>query len=49
MNDIFAFIIVIGLMIFAVVYGMREIRETNKSIEQLERIKKQIKELKKEG
>lgn len=49
MNDIFAFIIVIGLVIFAVVYGVLEIRETNQSIGQLERIKKQIEELKKEG
>lgn len=42
LTDVGAFVIVCFCMIFAVVYGVCEIKNTNQSIKQLEKIKKQI-------
>ena len=42
LTDVGAFVIVCFCMIFAVVYGVSEIKNTNQRIKQLEKIKKQI-------
>lgn len=46
LTDVGAFVIVCFCLIFAVVYGVCEIKNTNKRIKQLDKIKKRIDEMK---